>query len=369
LDKTTFYNIGKIIERDSKSSTYKFALLRGVIEIIQENSPYLRIEAENVEIPLGLMIEKWLIYYYPILESDAIIPQINNSTNLAFENQLKEVISFYSNKGGISVFYNELMNKGIDKNIEEKFTQLCKTLKNTISNMPMRHIGVSLAKEHYSIFKKCKRANKVGSVKDILILVNNFGTFTIPKNYYEAFKIIGSFISGQDSILFNWAEFSVKATNGKLNVSTVLNDILKSPISKRDIREAKNYYSNILEKQGNVSCVWTGKKIKKFDVDHVIPFSIWKNNDLWNLLPSSSLINNQKRDKIPTPEFIDSRKDLILNYWELIYENNKVKFEKEIQKSLLGYSPFKTWRESGFKQLKESCNYLIETRGFEEWSV
>jgi hypothetical protein len=31
-----FANINKIIERDSKATTYKFALLRGVIEIIQD---------------------------------------------------------------------------------------------------------------------------------------------------------------------------------------------------------------------------------------------------------------------------------------------------------------------------------------------
>jgi hypothetical protein len=33
----TFLNINKIIERESKSSTYKFALLRGVIDMVQEN--------------------------------------------------------------------------------------------------------------------------------------------------------------------------------------------------------------------------------------------------------------------------------------------------------------------------------------------
>jgi diadenosine tetraphosphate (Ap4A) HIT family hydrolase len=34
-----FANINKIIERDSKATTYKFALLRGVIDIIQDKFP------------------------------------------------------------------------------------------------------------------------------------------------------------------------------------------------------------------------------------------------------------------------------------------------------------------------------------------
>ena len=36
MDNEVFFNISKIIERDSKTTTYKFALLRGVIDIIQE---------------------------------------------------------------------------------------------------------------------------------------------------------------------------------------------------------------------------------------------------------------------------------------------------------------------------------------------
>jgi hypothetical protein len=35
MDNTVFTDISKIIERDSKTTTYKLALLRGVIDIIQ----------------------------------------------------------------------------------------------------------------------------------------------------------------------------------------------------------------------------------------------------------------------------------------------------------------------------------------------
>ena len=64
-----FFNISKIIERDSKSTTYKYALLRGVIDIIQNNSPFISISEGRVHFPTGLLIEKWILYYYPILES------------------------------------------------------------------------------------------------------------------------------------------------------------------------------------------------------------------------------------------------------------------------------------------------------------
>lgn len=369
MDLTVFNNISKIIERDSKSTTYKFALLRGVIDIIQENSPYISFSEKRVQMPTGLLIEKWLMYYYPILQSQTIIPQINGETNLAFSNQLSRLIVAYESRGGFSAFYNDLNNKGIPKDLQSDFFELSKKLRDTITKMPMKYIGRSISNDFYSIFNYENQRIKRHSEIDIETLINDFGTFSIPYQYYEAFKILGSFINGQDSILFKWAEFSVNASGYNLSVNKVLNEVLKSPITSRDIKESKKLYKEILQKEGNVYCVWTGRKILNYDIDHLIPFSVWKNNDLWNLLPSDSKINNQKRDKIPTPEIIERQKNLILDYWGILFENQSKRFQKEIQVALLGNHSFDSWKNMGISQLQNSCNYLIENRGFEGWII
>jgi hypothetical protein len=369
MNNEVFYNISKIIERDSKATTYKFALLRGVIDIIQDNSPYISFLDNRVQIPTGLLIEKWLMYYYPILQSQTSIPQINGETNLAFSNQLSKLISDYEVRGGFSAFYNDLKNKGIPEDLQSDFFKLAKKLRDTITKMPMKYIGRSISNDFYSIFNYENQTITRSSTIDIETLIKYFGTFSIPFEYYEAFKILGSFINGQDSILFKWAEFSVNASGNNLSVHKVLNEVLKNPITSRDIKESKKLYKDILQKEGNVYCVWTGRKISNYDIDHLIPFSVWKNNDLWNLLPSDSKINNQKRDKIPTPEFIERQKNLILEYWGIIFEHQTKRFQKEIQVALLGNHPFDSWKKSGITQLQNSCNYLIENRGFEGWTI
>ena len=83
MDTQVFSHISKIIERVSKSSTYKFALLRGVMDIIQDNSPYITFSDGRVHFPTGLLIEKWLLYYYPILRSDIPIPMIHGRSKCA----------------------------------------------------------------------------------------------------------------------------------------------------------------------------------------------------------------------------------------------------------------------------------------------
>ncbi|RRO15315.1 HNH endonuclease domain-containing protein [Flavobacteriaceae bacterium 14752] len=371
MNNKVFSNISKIIERDSKSTTYKFALLRGTIDIVQENSPFISIVNNRVFIPTGLLIEKWLLYYYPILQSSTLIPQINNSNKLAFELQFIELIKNYESRGGFSAFYNDLKNKGIPNDLNDLFFELAKKIRNTITKMPMKYIGRSVNQTYYSIYQyENKQRLKKSDAFDIEKLINGFGVFSIPIDYHEVFKLLGSFINGQDSILFKWAEFSVNASNKNLSIEKVISEVLKNPITERDILESKKLYKSVLEKKGTVYCVWTGKKISKYDIDHVIPFTVWKNNDLWNLLPSSSTINrNNKRDKIPSPILIEKQKDIILDYWDTIFKEQSSRFKKEIQIALLGNHPFSIWKEKGIEQLQRSCNYLIENRGFEEWKI
>ena len=324
MNNLVFQNISKIIERDSKATTYKYALLRGVIDIIQDNSPYISFIDGRVHFPTGLLIEKWMIYYYPILESSIYIPQINGSANLAFNTQMRKIINEYNNgRGGYSAFYNDIRNKGIPDGLHSDFIELAKKLSNTITTMPMKYIGRSVNNDFYSIF-------------------------------------------------FKWAEFSVNASKNKLSLYNVLNEVLKSPITQRDVDESREIYANILKRQGNVFCVWSGAKIaslKEANIDHVIPFSVWKNNDLWNLLPATPKINNKKLDKIPAPEFIEKRKNAIIDYWGIINTNQVERFQKEIAVALLGNNSISDWEKVGISQLQKSCNYLIETRGFDAWKI
>ncbi len=365
-----FANISKILERDSKSTTYKFALLRGVIDIILENSPYIKIVGERVHMPLGLMIEKWLCYYYPILESKIRIPQINGDANLAFEDRLGIVVLGYKSRGGFSAFYNDLTRKSIPEGLQVPFLNLVQKMRSTITQMPMKYIGTSINNSQYSIFQfEGRSISRRGKSMDIQFLINSCGSFSIPLEYYEAFRILGRFVNGKESILFKWAEFSVNASGDHLSVENVLERVLKSPVTERDALEAKKIYSQVLRDSGEVRCVWTNKVLQRYDVDHVIPFSIWKNNDLWNLLPSSPAVNKKKRDMIPAPALIERQKDAILHYWELLDQRLPSRFQKEINVALLGARAMSDWKKTSIGQLKQTCHYLVEQRGYGVWGT
>lgn len=222
MDQQTFININTILVQDSKSTTYKFALLRGTIDLINDNSPYIVIKDQRAHFPLGLMIEKWLLYYYPL----ANIPQIHGTANLAFSHLMKELTDYYQSRGGLSAFYNDLKNKGIPAYITLFFTSLVRKLADTIKNMPMQYIGCSITGKYYSIFRPEEQKQRKPRAARCTLLVQQYGTFSIPLEYYQAFQVLGTFLNGQDAILFKWAEFSVQASCKSLSIEQVLSNVL-----------------------------------------------------------------------------------------------------------------------------------------------
>ena len=141
-------------------------------------------------------------------------------------------------------------------------------------------------------------------------------------------------------------------------------------------RAAQVFYKNLWSMKENAICVWTGQKINSVagcHLDHVIPFSIWKNNELWNLMPTLPEVNGKKSDKIPSMKLLDLRKEAIIHFWDLICgEIIRSSSKKQSDVSLVGrafflISPY--GREQAFDALKEKCRYLIEIRGFTEWDL
>jgi SOS-response transcriptional repressor LexA len=116
-------------------------------------------------------------------------------------------------------------------------------------------------------------------------------------------------------------------------------------------------------------CVWSGKALSnKYDVDHVIPFALWKNNDLWNLLPADAAVNNSKRDKLPEYALLSARKDCIIYYWENLRHAFPNRFEYEASK-FAGDAIFKNnnWENRLFSSLSEAVEITATQRGITRW--
>ena len=90
--------IQRVLNRDRKVATYKLALLRGFCDISSaDDRVFDWSTAGRVGIPVDLMVEKWLFYYWPILASPTFIPQIQSEPAgkpLKFRNSLMALVAY-----------------------------------------------------------------------------------------------------------------------------------------------------------------------------------------------------------------------------------------------------------------------------------
>jgi len=102
-------------------------------------------------------------------------------------------------------------------------------------------------------------------------------------------------------------------------------------------------------------------------VDHVIPFVLWHNNDVWNLLPSSKKANAAKSNKLPSIELLMKSKDLIVSYWEFLRRLDSPRFDKEAETLLMLQKH--NWQHSLFGQMTLAIEMTALQRGVKRWNL
>lgn len=338
-----------ILNKDKKDATYKLALFRALAEIAMTsyNSVFWLLDG-RVALPLKAISEKWLEYYWPIVESKEFIPQKRGEKPgckkpIAFRKQLEVVIGCYQGQGGLSAFSVDYRNKVLPKDIQAHVSKLMSKLNTTIKDGPVYYCGGGGS----TTFEYDKVHRSVLMDADI----------------WREFSIMGHWIS--DVTILRWAELTAEISGNELSPSKIIDYLLVVPIPEREVSVARKVYSEMSDKV----CVWSDKDITgRYDVDHAIPFSLWKNNDLWNLLPADSMINNKKRDKLPTHDLLVSRKDCIVDYWTRMRNSYTNRFDFEVEK-FSGNLAIKTdnWENKLFASLAEAVEITAIQRGVERW--
>ena len=347
--------VQEIIVRDKKTATYKLALLRSLCEI-SRFEPYSviwsnsRTELDDTAyIPLKRIAVCWLRYYFPLIKHEHPIVQTTSASGRLGFQETVEQLDYGLNDFGLLV-------KDLDDTTKQQiFNQVLRRISSVIKNGPIKHSG-----EYNSpVFHYCKVIENQSSLND------EMGYMSLPAKMWRDICLFSHWI--EDSLLIQWARLTEKINNDS-HFGRYLS-LLTTPVyQERTTTEIRNILQT--EFSPSIKCVWTGEYLtsNKFDVDHVVPYSIWLNNDLWNLLPANSRINNQKRDKIPSSRLIKNRKDAIISYWETYNQVRPELFFHQISRSL-GCLNEKNWELDAIQGLIEVTERLASTRGLERFDI
>ena len=347
--------IETILNRDRKEATYKLALFRALAEIsTQESRLAVWMPNGEVGIPILRVAELWLQYFWPIFAASRVIPQSQaegaGGNALKFREPLTGLIANFQGQGehgGLSSWQLAWSSNRLDPQLRTQLGTVLRSIVSTIKDGPVTHAGGAL--ETGPVF---------GYEGQLRLIVMNAGL-------WRELSLLGHWIA--DAVILRWAALTQKFSYRQgISAGDVLTLLLARPDPLRATALARKAYAG-----GGVSeCTWSGKTLRPdFAVDHVLPFALWGNNDLWNLMPADPKVNGSKSDKLPTSELLISRQHVLQENWERLRSELTDPFDLQAR-HLLGKSLTASggWKAELFSRLREAVEVTAIQRGVARWA-
>jgi hypothetical protein len=292
-----------------------------------------------VGLPLDLLAEKWLRYYWPLFESQRFIPGANGerpnaAKPLAFRGALTVLVERYRRLGGYPRFYVDWIGGALADEPRAELADALRRIRRAIIEGP-----VFFAAKGTFAFDREQRL------------------VTLPFDLWREFVQLGFWI--EPAVVLEWAAETRRMSKRELTVGEVLTLLTAEFEEDRSVADARRTFQSTPA----LACVWSGVRLPgAFDVDHAIPFSLWRCNDLWNLLPASPAVNNQKRDRLPTLELVRRAEERIVGCWRLHEAGFPTRFAGELQRFLGERGERGNWELTAMRRFREAIEATAVAR-------
>ena len=347
-----------ILNRDRKVATYKFALFRALAEIAtQEPSSARWLPGGRVAVPLERIARRWLLYYWPVFACERFVPQSqaegagNTSQPVAFRGPLMALMKAFAGQGahgGLTAWHLARTAGRLPAEALALERSALIAIANAIRSGPVTYAGGALSSGR--VFEYDQRSKAVVMSSDL----------------WRELCLLGHWIV--DAVVVRWAALTERFSHRQgIRSGDVLPLLMARPEPEGATAQARAVYLDA----GLKHCVWSGRALGKdrLAVDHVIPFALWGNNDLWNLLPTHTAINGQKSDKLPASALLTERREPIVESWILLRTAMPEAFDRQAEQ-LLGTKPRsgEAWRLDLFARMRQAVEETALQRGVERWT-
>ncbi len=335
-------------QREPKVATYKLALVRALVDIALTQPRTARwTDDGRVGIPIRAVAERWIAYYWPLFASSEFLPQMNGEQRarehrLAFTRPLQALIREYPGASSLARFDMDRRHDELSGRTRKIHRALLAKLAGTIRSGPVTHAG---------------SASGAGS-----LVGHRRGEILVGGPLWRELSLTGYWI--RDALILRWGEKVAGLSGNEVSAAVAVAALLEGPDAEHETAEARAIYGRL----AGLECAWTGRRLHPEDyaVDHVLPYSLWRNNDLWNLLPAAPAVNRQKLDRLPTRELLARRRPTIFRYWQVCAEARPGRFAREAGAQVGARGPT---LPDLFDALVESVEVTALQRGVARWTV
>jgi len=314
--------ISTILKHDDKQTSYKIALLRAINDVVL-NFPDLHTQYLPIAVPLRILAEFWLAYYWPfvdptspILQGPRAVRKGQLRNDMTFRPELTEFRRMWqAHWGGISNpadgfrIVDELHVPRIRATyppaLLKQYAETLKKIARTIQ-IPVRYAGP----DEWTIFSKPRRLRDLRAVvpipgthaKDLCVVIDSA--------LWQAFQKLSLWVEAL--CIHEWCLFSERVNQHSerlIDRGFIYMLLTARPDNRRPLTWERNQVDLLILEGHNFVCPWTEKRIVRpgqYDLDHLVPVSIYPINELWNLVPSDPDFNShKKRDRLPTRQSLE----------------------------------------------------------------
>jgi hypothetical protein len=332
MDIASSQVISTILRHDNKVTSYKIALLRAINDVVL-SFPDLRTHHQDIAVPLRLLAEYWVAYYWGFVHPTQPIDQGQRAqrdgklrNDMEFRPDLCEFRRQWEahtgelsqdSDGFLVIHELRIARKrstypaSLLTAYQKTLTTIAKTIK-----MPIQYAGPG----NWTVFEKPSAYRDLG---DRVVAVP--GTqeqdvcLVITAELWQTFQVMSLWVEAL--CIHEWCLFTerVAQSHQPIQRGEVYTLLTARPDNRRPLSWESNQIDILLLEGKEFRCPWTAKPIVqgiRYDLDHLLPLSVYPINELWNLVPSDQRFNRHiKRDRLPSSErLFTARTHLEWNY-------------------------------------------------------
>ncbi len=307
--------IATILRHDRKVASYKIALIRSINDVVMG---YAHISEQfPVAIPLRVLASFWIAYYWPFVDPNNPIQQGQKALgkhDVSFRPALtclrQEWETLVANARPSDGFY--LVSEFVTAHRRNSYpTRLIETYYETIAEItnaiqqPIRYAGPG----EYSVFVHPKRwkhlQKEIPNIVSLPATGPNDACLVVDTELWSSFRDLSLWVEAL--CIHEWSLFT-QAIAG-MDRGIVYSMLTERPDNRRPLTWERNQVEILMMEGHRFNCPWTGKilKLDSYDLDHILPVSVYPINEIWNLVPADKEYNQHtKRNRLPGTERLNN---------------------------------------------------------------
>ncbi|MDO7884307.1 HNH endonuclease domain-containing protein [Hymenobacter cheonanensis] len=308
------HSLATILKHDSKTTSYKIALLRALNDLVLSYPGLAQLE-QPVAVPLMRIAELWAAYYWPFMGPQPIYqgPRALLRNDVSFRPALTQLRAEWQRTlltpaepaDGFFLFTEMRTPRRratypvpLVRAYEQALTAITAAIRK-----PIQYAGP----EQWVLFPQPARfSHLAGRALPLPGTTPTDVCVVVAAPLWQAFHRLSLYVEAL--CIHEWCLFTEgvtqDATTPSLTRGHIYTLLTARPDNRRPLSWERNQVDILLHEQVSFTCPWTQKIIAHstpYDLDHLLPLAIYPLNELWNLLPVDPEFNQRtKRDRVPS---------------------------------------------------------------------